>query len=649
MREAGTFAFENRHKRSKKGLFYIVALGILFVLVCFLLVLLSRWDFWLPGTNMRAYIKADNSSVHDLDVYATILDSDRTNLPYDFYDMPICKPDPFVSYNLSIGDLFFGFRRYDAPFRFSSLNNQTIKSFCNYTVSGTQYNFVRSSIIEGYRMNFLLDNLDMFEPRPDGLYKQGFPIGFLGVTDNSNVYYVNNHFDIRVFYHILPHEGDGDNIFHIVGFEAVPYSVNWTSSNCDIHNVQSCGHYSLEKHGEIPYTYSVTWLPSKLSWVSRWDKYLVRLTDGNMTQTIGYSTLIVVLLGVVASNMFRRVVKKSLLSELEMPDIEDRDTLDEILESNGWKLIATNVYRTPRFSGLLSLFVGLGDMMLWVTIVLIACAWVGLFSPARRNAVGTVLMFSVILLWVRCSYVTSRKLREFKNKKSYRSIFLWVCIFIPLGLLAYYIYIWLVVQQSDTSYAMPFLAFIQYGLVFFVFVSLTAVIGIFMSKNSKIKPPLIVPDALPREIPRTGFPGTYSLSLIVSTLPFASTALGIKFVFFSITSNHVVYIFGLIGVIFLLSLIVCILTSTITCYIRLQREDYRWQWTSFFDSFFAGMYCFLYLLYEINSLDSSAVATFLMIHWGFLGCLCIGLAFGVTGYYSARIFVNRLYKNVKAH
>ena len=64
----------------------------------------------------------------------------------------------------------------------------------------------------------------------------------------------------------------------------------------------------------------------------------------------------------------------------------NEETADELAEETGWKLVHGDVFRPPQFMPmLLSVFVGSGNQLLLMTLVMLIFACLGFLSPANRG------------------------------------------------------------------------------------------------------------------------------------------------------------------------------------------------------------------------------------------------------------------------
>ena len=56
-----------------------------------LFVLHTTWAFYLPGVAPRDYVMGEQVALK-----VNALDSTHTQLPYDYYSLPFCKPDQIM-------------------------------------------------------------------------------------------------------------------------------------------------------------------------------------------------------------------------------------------------------------------------------------------------------------------------------------------------------------------------------------------------------------------------------------------------------------------------------------------------------------------------------------------------------------------------
>ena len=106
--------------------------------------------FVLPG--MRPSEFAPDKPVP---VFVSKLESVRTELPFDYYDLPFCLPEGGKPQRLgeSIGEYLMGERIETSPYVGIMKQNQFCKSVCRQKLSPEQVKLFIDRIKESYRVN----------------------------------------------------------------------------------------------------------------------------------------------------------------------------------------------------------------------------------------------------------------------------------------------------------------------------------------------------------------------------------------------------------------------------------------------------------------------------------------------------------------
>jgi transmembrane 9 superfamily protein 2/4 len=135
------------------------------------------------------------------------------------------------------------------------------------------------------------------------------------------------------------------------------------SSSCNL----SKGTLSLStaEDSKVPYTYSVKWIPSQISWATRWDNYLHVYDPKIHWFSLINSLLIVFLLTGMVGTIFAR----SLYRDIARYNSYEDD--DDLSEEFGWKLVHADVFRKPMQRSLLAVLVGSGIQILCMSGVII--------------------------------------------------------------------------------------------------------------------------------------------------------------------------------------------------------------------------------------------------------------------------------------
>ena len=166
--------------------------------------------------------------------------------------------------------------------------------------------------------------------------------------------------------------------------------------------------------------------------------------------------------------------------------------------------------------------------------------------------------------------------------------------------------------------------------------------------------------ALPSPVPPAAFYAHPRFICIVSgLLPFGAIFIEIFFIFASIWSYKYYYVYGFLGAMILILIIIQVCVSIVGTYVLLNAENYHWRWTSFLSGTSIGLYIFFYCVFfyfcktEMNGFIQAAyffaesvsmcglcdVQAFLV--------LAISLFCGTISAMASMIFVKRIYKNIK--
>ncbi|CAI8043356.1 Transmembrane 9 superfamily member 4 [Geodia barretti] len=237
--------------------------------------------FYIPGVAPTEYEEGDK-----LEIKAVKMTSIKTQLPYEYYSLPFCKPkDGDVHYKtLNLGEVLRGDRIVNTPYQLSVLKDQYCMILCETELNHKQVKAFSQRIDEDYTLHMLADNLPaatVFKNLKSGelQYEDGFKLGF---SYTSHVV-INNHLKIRIKYHAVPKPDK--NVYRIVGFEVEPQSIHSSAVskqpddrciiNKDDLKVMELKNSKEKRKLPLMFTYSVVWEERpELAWASRWDTYL---------------------------------------------------------------------------------------------------------------------------------------------------------------------------------------------------------------------------------------------------------------------------------------------------------------------------------------------------------------------------------------
>ena len=160
------------------------------------------------------------------------LTSEQTELPFDYYSLPFCRPPEGVRRSpgaTNPGTLLSGLRQENSPYNLSVKVDQKARSACRDQPGAVAQGFaapldergaeaLAARISQRYRVRLILDNLpittfDLEEGGEEveggaggsGSVVPGFPLGFVSQGSeggsNSVTAYVNNHVQLKVLVH----------------------------------------------------------------------------------------------------------------------------------------------------------------------------------------------------------------------------------------------------------------------------------------------------------------------------------------------------------------------------------------------------------------------------------------------------------------
>jgi len=277
--------------------------------------------FYLPGVSPKEYKDGDR-----VEVKVNKLSSSVTQLPYNYYSMPFCKPNvDIVNAVENLGEVLHGSVIQNSPYELY-MGKPDFKVLCKKDLAKNEARMIAQRIKEDYRVHLIMDNLPaatrMISELPDGkvvtMYDRGYRLGFMGAKEflgtKAGVPYLNNHLRFIIKYH----KDDAFEGARIVGFEVEAFSVRHTYKGTWGKDAQLTSvplspdlpPQRADEPGEYIFTYDVTWEASDIRWASRWDLYLYMGDDQIHWFSILNSLAIVLLLsGIVAMIMMRTLVR----------------------------------------------------------------------------------------------------------------------------------------------------------------------------------------------------------------------------------------------------------------------------------------------------------------------------------------------------
>jgi transmembrane 9 superfamily protein 2/4 len=609
--------------------------------------------FYLPGVAPADFAVGDpvNLKVNKL--------ASPKNLPYDFYSLySFCKPETVHNFHENLGEVLRGDRIENSVFTGTFRKDSHCVVACSSgKLTEKDANLIKDRIGDEYKVNMILDNLPVGQVRmkkvkekdPDtgktrevvaSYYERGFPVGKDGA--------IYNHLVFKVLYH----EDEVTQTSRIVGFEVEPYSVE--SSLDDSGKLASCDpktgmkisepNMKVAKGRNIVFSYDIVYVPSDITWSTRWESYLTMPTskDVHWFSIINSMMVLVFLSGMVAMIMLRTLRR-------DITAYNDLETPEEVAEETGWKLVHGDVFRPPRYASWLAVCVGTGTQILSMVVGTTVLAAMGFLSPANRGSLMTAGIFLFVFSGVFNGYASARLYKSFKMAQWKRTTTRAALAF-PMIVSGVFLFLNFLVWGQRSSGAVPFWSLFTLMFLWFgVSVPLTFVGSFIGYRRDAVEDPVRT-NKIPRQIPeQVWWNGWLTTVVVGGVLPFGAVFLELFFILTSLWQQQVYYLFGILAISFTIMAITCAELAIVLTYFQLTAENHRIWWRSFVAGGSCALYIFVYAMYyfftRLEITDVVPAVMYVMYMW--LASFAIFLMCGAIGLYSANLFVRTIYGSVK--
>lgn len=234
------------------------------------------WGFYVPGVAPTDFRKGDKITVK-----AIKMTSSHTQLPYEYYSLPFCKPKDGIQYKTeNLGEILRGDRISTTAYDVEMKVDYDCHVLCGSKESPSKFNALESNILE-YRIRseyfqyFIIDNLPcatvfQLAETKEVQYEPGFRLGFI----RDGKAYINNHLNLLLKYHY----SETEEAYRVVGFQVETNSVDQErltigqdGLSCSIKDSAKFQEIVKDQTNELFFTYSVRWEESQIRWASRWD------------------------------------------------------------------------------------------------------------------------------------------------------------------------------------------------------------------------------------------------------------------------------------------------------------------------------------------------------------------------------------------
>ncbi|XP_001606496.2 transmembrane 9 superfamily member 2 isoform X2 [Nasonia vitripennis] len=652
------------------------------LLFALLLILGGSAAFYLPGlAPVNFCAEPTETCKSDIRMYVNRLNSEQSVIPYEYRHFDFCPIDETQSPAENLGQVIFGERIHPSPYKLQFLKEEKCAIACikNYTggipEDEQKLQLLKTGMQLAYQHSWIVDNMPVtwcYLIRDDYQYCSiGFPMGCFvkeswkqqqdscsidpTIYSKPKTYYLFNHVDLVITYHSGDDEdwgaGTKEKSGRIISVKVTPRSIkhdpNDRNPDCSSKTPLEIPSDPLRPGQKLSvvYTYHVRYHRNNtIKWSSRWDYILESMPHTNIQWFSILNSLVIVLFlsGMVAMIMLRTLHK-------DIARYNQIESGEDAQEEFGWKLVHGDVFRPPRKGMLLSVLLGSGVQVFFMTLVTLAFACLGFLSPANRGALMTCAMVLYVCLGTTAGYVSARIYKSFGGEK-WKSNVLLTSMLSPGIVFGLFFIMNLIFWAKGSSASVPFSTLVAIlALWFGISVPLTFIGAYFGFKKRAIEHPVRT-NQIPRQIPEQSFytqaiPGV----IMGGVLPFGCIFIQLFFILNSLWSSQMYYMFGFLFLVFLILVITCSETTILLCYFHLCAEDYHWWWRSFltsgFTAFYLLIYCIHYFVTKLNIED--ATSTFLYFGYTMIMVYLFFLLTGSIGFFACFWFVRKIYSVVK--
>mmetsp|Transcript_8363 Transcript_8363/g.37381 ORF Transcript_8363/g.37381 Transcript_8363/m.37381 type:complete len:639 (-) Transcript_8363:2411-4327(-) len=601
----------------------------------------------LRGIAYHSYQEGD-----ELEVIATKLTSKINQLPYDYYSLPFCDSQDVTarSRRVNLGQLLSGERAKTTDFQFRMNKDQQCTLMCTVLLQNEDAAVLQQRIGQMYSVRLSLDHMPVVvkgtTKSGNVAYQLGYPLGF--VEDESH--YINNYLRLKVLVH---RERDSDrDYFQVVGFEVEPRSLPFyveqgqvTREQCTAPRGEAL---KVEAGTEVPFVYDVIFEESEMNWATRWDHLLKPSED--VVRLQWSVTMNSMLVGVFLTALVGFILLRTVLRDFVRYNQLDQEAPEE--DSSGWKVLHSDVFRTPRYAASLCVFVGTGTQVFTMAAITQVFAVAGLVSRGNRAA----LLTAMLLLWVATSlvsgYTSARLYASLKGAKSRK----WVTtatafLFSGITFITFFV-LNLVLSMFRSQAAVPLRGLVGLLLLWFCLAIPLVFVGAYLGYKRRPHEFPVRTNQIPRAVPKSPIPfARLILPLAAGIFPFCSFLCELTFILNTMWLGQIYFLFGFLLAVFALLTVTCGELSIVFTYVTLSNEDHRWWWPAFLASGSSGLYVMLYSIYYLKTHPGFHGVTLIsvLIYMVYMNMISVAFALmtGAIGFHSSFFFVRRIYGAIR--
>lgn len=477
-------------------------------------------------------------------------------------------------------------------------------------------------------------------------------------SEPLTVGHLYNHMDIEAFY-----EDEGDQVciqMVAVSLKSLktPACQTPAASSSTVSSSQSAGDFAaiieakppaltinrkMEGNTTVAFSYTLQWVDQTDKPVENGRPWNISRSEriSNIMSSIGMTVLLTLVIGYLLVRALRKDISK--YNEMIILD----DDPDDMLDERGWKLVAGDVFRKPRHSKILSVFIGVG-VQLFVVIVLAMCS-LGLGGSLRMP-----ILISYCIASVSSGYVSARFYKSWKGE-DWKTLTILTATFFPaiciatFGIMNWFFQWFDAHHFNEEAQRMGLGTVIQLISIWLVVIVPLVFIGAFKGFSQSVIELPVRTNQIPRQIPSQHFYyNRWLIALAVALVPFAVTLAEERYFLQTLWHRQYHVLFLCLISIFVVYAIVCCQVAIGVTYFLLSCENYKWHWTSFTASGFSAVYMFGYAILHYFQHHSFSVSQHIhyLIFTG-MTCFALFLISGALGFVSSFLFVKCVYASIK--
>ncbi|XP_015281663.1 PREDICTED: transmembrane 9 superfamily member 4 isoform X1 [Gekko japonicus] len=641
----------------------MAASGVRGKLTCALALLLwcpGASCFYVPGVAPKNFHKKDL-----VEIKAVKLTSSRTQLPYEYYSLPFCRPTDVKYKAENLGEVLRGDRIVNTLFQVFMTMEKKCEILCKslkepLVLSEEHSKLIAERIQEDYYVHLIADNLPVAtrlefylnreedkSKEKDIQFEHGYRLGFM----DNNKFYLHNHLSFILYYHREDVEENQEPNYRVVRFEVIPQSIKLTdlkaeeNGACTLPEAATSAPQEIDptKENKLLFTYSVRWEESNIKWASRWDTYLTMSDVQIHWFSIINSVVVVFFLSGILSMIIIRTLRKDIANYNKEDDIEDT------MEESGWKLVHGDVFRPPQYPMILSSLLGSGIQLFCMILIVIFVAMLGMLSPSSRGALMTTACFLFMFMGAFGGFSAGRLYRTLKGHRWKKGAFCTATLY-PGVIFGICFILNCFIWGKHSSGAVPFPTMVALLCMWFGISLPLVYLGYYFGFRKQPYDNPVRTNQIPRQIPeQRWYMNRFVGILMAGILPFGAMFIELFFIFSAIWENQFYYLFGFLFLVFIILVVSCSQISIVMVYFQLCAEDYRWWWRTFLVSGGSAFYVLIYaIFYFVNKLD---IVEFIpsLLYFGYTALMVLSfwLLTGTIGFYAAYLFVRKIYAAVK--